>query len=59
MTADLAIVSTLSPADLAHLARCAWQRQQGTLDPARANREFATVALWTARGCRRAEAASA
>ena len=49
MTVDLTIVSTLSPAGFAHLTRCAWQRQQGMLDPARANREFATVALWTSR----------
>ena len=42
------ITDGLCAADMAHLARCAWQRQQGTLDPARANREFATVVLWTA-----------
>ena len=47
------IFASLSAADLAHLARCAWQRQQGALDPARAQREFATLALWNAVGCRR------
>ncbi len=45
--------ASLSNADLAHLARCAWQRQQGALDRDRAQREFATVALWNAAGCRR------
>jgi hypothetical protein len=48
----------LSNADLAHLARCAWQRQQGALDRDRAQREFATVALWNAAGCRRASGVS-
>lgn len=45
--------ASLSNADLAQLARCAWQRQQGALDRDRAQREFATVALWNAAGCRR------
>ena len=48
------MVAGLSDADLAHLARCAWQRQQGALDRDRAQREFTTVALWNAAGCRRA-----
>jgi len=45
-------VRRLSAVDLAQLARCAWQRQQASFDPARASREFATVALWNALGCR-------
>lgn len=48
----LAMVSGLSAADMAQLARCAWQRQQGAFDPARAQREFATIALWNGLGCR-------
>ena len=38
---------------LAHLAGGAWQLQPGALDRDRAQREFATVALWNAAGCRR------
>lgn len=44
--------SGLSAADLAQLARCAWQRQQGAGEPGRASREFCTLAMWNAAGCR-------
>lgn len=46
--ADPPMFAGLSAADRAQLARCAWQRQQGAGQPARGDREFSTVALWTA-----------
>jgi hypothetical protein len=43
--------SILRPSDLAQLARCAWLRQQmAAADLDRANREFATLAMWTRMG---------
>jgi hypothetical protein len=42
----------LCAADRAQLARCAWQRQQAAGDPGRGDREFETLALWNAMGCR-------
>lgn len=54
----MAAVALLPPglcaADLAQLARCAWQRQQAAGEPGRGNREFETLALWNAMGCRQA-----
>lgn len=49
---DSTPASGLAAADLAQLARCAWQRQQGAGDSSRAFREFETVAMWTAADCR-------
>ena len=45
--------SGLSTTDMALLARCAWQRQQGAGETSLSEREVSTIALWTAAGSRK------